>query len=101
MKQSFGYLIYADSLKDAINVLEPFIIAGNNYNTAMFLVLGWLLVVSEAPFVNNNSLYLVYRTKKKQLEHSHVSIYFYSSCHLLWTSGDGYGVVWRRQGIFG
>lgn len=65
MKQSFGYFVYADSSKEAINVLEAFIIAGNNYNTAMFLILGWLLVISEAPFVNNNSLYLIYRTNKR------------------------------------
>lgn len=65
MKQSFGYLRYADSMQESVNVLEAFIVAGNNYNTAMFLVLGWLLVISEAPFVNNNSLYLIYRTNKK------------------------------------
>lgn len=65
MKQSFGYFVYANTLKEDINVLEAFVIAGNNYNTAMFLVLGWLLVISEAPFVNNNSLYLIYRTNKK------------------------------------
>lgn len=65
MKQSFGYFVYADSLKQPVNVLEAFVIAGNNYNTAMFLVLGWLLVISEAPFVNSNSLNLIYRTNKK------------------------------------
>lgn len=65
IKQSFGYLLYAESLQEPVNVLEAFIVAGNNYNTAMFLVLGWLLVISEAPFVNNNALYLIYRTKKK------------------------------------
>lgn len=66
MKQSFGYFVYADSLKEPVNVLEAFVIAGNNYNTAMFLVLGWLLVISEAPFVNSSSFYLIYRTDKKK-----------------------------------
>lgn len=65
MKQSFGYFVYADSLKEPVNVLEAFVVAGNNYNTAMFLILGWLLVISEAPFVNSISFYLIYRTNKK------------------------------------
>lgn len=65
LKQSAEYLAYAKSMGEAVNVLDAFIIAGNNYNTVMFFVLGWLLVISEAPFVNNNSFYLIYRTKKK------------------------------------
>lgn len=65
LKQSVEYLAYAKSMGEAVNVLDAFIIAGNNYNTIMFLVLGWLLVISEAPFVNSNALYLIYRTMKK------------------------------------
>lgn len=65
LKQSVEYLAYAKSVGEAVNVLDAFIIAGNNYNTVMFFVLGWLLVISEAPFVDNNSFYLIYRTKKK------------------------------------
>ncbi|MBD5465027.1 MAG: hypothetical protein HDR22_04295 [Lachnospiraceae bacterium] len=65
LKQSVEYLAYADSTGEAVNVLDAFIIAGNNYNTVMFLVLGWLLVISEAPFVDNNSAYVIYRTQRK------------------------------------
>lgn len=65
MKQAFGYLQYAGSTGEPINVLETFVVCGNNANTVMFLVLGWLFVISEAPFVNNNSLYLIHRTSKK------------------------------------
>lgn len=64
LKQCFGYVLYARSLGRAVNILEPFIIAENNYNTVMFMVLGWLLVISDAPFINNNSMYLIYRTEK-------------------------------------
>lgn len=66
LKQTYGYLLYADNIGNSVNVLEAFIVAGNNYNTAMFLVLGWLLVISEAPFINNNSFYLMSRTNKKR-----------------------------------
>ena len=64
LKQSAGYLLYSNEIGLSVNVLEPFIIAGNNYNTVMFLVLGWLLVISEAPFVNSNSTFLMYRTQR-------------------------------------
>lgn len=64
-KQSVGYLLYANEAGLSVNVLEPFVITGNNYNTVMFLVLGWLLVISEAPFVNSNSTFLMYRTQRK------------------------------------
>ena len=65
LRQSMEYLAFADSRVEAVNVLEAFLIAGNNYNQVMFLVLGWLLVISEAPFLNENSMYLIYRTRRK------------------------------------
>lgn len=65
LSQTSGYLAYADHYDEPVNVLEAFLIVGNNANTVMFLVLGWLLVLSSAPFVDQNSLYLIYRTKKK------------------------------------
>lgn len=106
MKQSFGYLVYADSSKEAINVLEAFVIAGNNYNTAMFLVLGWLLVISEAPFVNNNSLYLIYRTNKKNWNIAMIlyiflqAVIYYgiiASCTVLFSVSRGFlGNIWSN-----
>lgn len=106
MKQSFGYFVYADSSKEAINVLEAFVIAGNNYNTAMFLVLGWLLVISEAPFVNNNSLYLIYRTNKKNWNMAMILYIFFQAviyygiiagCTVLFSAGRGFwGNIWSN-----
>lgn len=106
MKQSFGYLVYADRSKEAINVLEAFVIAGNNYNTAMFLVLGWLLVISEAPFVNNNSLYLIYRTNKKKWNIAMILYIFFQAviyygiiagCTVLFSVSRGFfGNIWSN-----
>ena len=99
MKQSFGYFVYADSLKQPVNVLEAFVIAGNNYNTAMFLVLGWLLVISEAPFANSNSLNLIYRTNKKNWNTAMTlyifcqAIIYYSllaGCTMLFSAKNGF-----------
>ncbi|GFI22825.1 hypothetical protein IMSAGC011_01601 [Lachnospiraceae bacterium] len=106
MKQSFGYFVYADSLKESINVLEAFVIAGNNYNTAMFLVLGWLLVISEAPFINSNSLYLIYRTNKKNWNAAMILYIFYQAiiyysliagCTMLFSVKNGFfSNVWSN-----
>lgn len=65
LKQAMGYMMYANDVGMTVNVLESFIISGNNYNTVMFLVLGWLLIISEAPFVNSNAAFLIYRTERK------------------------------------
>ena len=99
MKQSFGYLIYADSLQQPVNVLEAFIIAGNDYHTVMFFVLGWLLVISEAPFVNGNSLHLIYRTNKKNWNMAMIlylfcqAVIYYSllaGCTMLFSAQNGF-----------
>lgn len=65
LSRCFGYFAYADSIGEPMNALEPYIIAMNDAKTVMFLVLGWLLVISEAPFISGNSLYLIYRTDKR------------------------------------
>ena len=64
LRQTAEYLAYAAHFGEPVNVLEGFLIAGNTSNTVMFLVLGWLLVISAAPFVDSSTRYLIYRTKK-------------------------------------
>lgn len=65
LRQTAEYLAYAAHFGEPVNVLEGFLIAGNTSNTVMFLVLGWLLLISAAPFVDSNTGYLIYRTKKR------------------------------------
>lgn len=64
LHRSLDYYIYAESLGETVNVLETFIIAGNDASTIMFMVLGWFLIISEAPFVNGNAQFLVCRTNR-------------------------------------
>ncbi len=66
LHRSLDYFMYADSLGETINVLEAFIIAGNDASTIMFIVLGWLLTISEAPFVNSNAQFLICRTNRRK-----------------------------------
>ena len=61
----FSYIQYAQDIGESINVLEPFLVAANNPNTIVFLILGWLLVISGVPFIDHISYYAIYRTKRK------------------------------------
>lgn len=65
LKDYIGYIYYAEDMKEAVNVLDVFLIAGNNPNKIIFYSLGWLLVMSGTPFINNVSSYAIYRTKRK------------------------------------
>lgn len=66
INHSIGYVRYAASLGEPINVLEPFLVAANNPNTILFMILGWLLVISGVPFIDDISYYAVYRTNRKR-----------------------------------
>ncbi|MBR1599542.1 MAG: hypothetical protein IJ661_11620 [Lachnospiraceae bacterium] len=65
LKFAVGYIQYGNYIGEPINVLEPFIIVGNCDRIIMLLTVGWLLIMSEAPFVNKISFYALYRTKRK------------------------------------
>ena len=65
LKFAVGYIQYGKYIGEPINVLEPFIIVGNCDRIIMLLTVGWLLIMSEAPFVNKISFYALYRTQRK------------------------------------
>lgn len=65
INQSMEYIRYAQEMHEAINVLEPFLVAVNNPNTIIFLVLGWMLVISSTPFIDTMSFCIIHRTTRK------------------------------------
>ena len=65
LKFAVGYIQYGKYIGEPINVLEPFIIVGDCDRIIMLLTVGWLLIMSEAPFVNKISFYALYRTQRK------------------------------------
>ena len=65
LKFAVGYIQDGDYIGEPINVLEPFIMVGNCDRIIMLLTVGWLLIMSGAPFVNKISFYALYRTKRK------------------------------------
>lgn len=65
LNRSLDYYMYVDSVGQKVNVLEAFIVGGNDASTILFMILGWLLIISAAPFINNNSQFLICRTNKR------------------------------------
>ena len=61
-----GFLQYAADTGEPINILETFCVVEQHYVNMLFLVLGWLLVVADAPFMKGNIYLLLYRCGKKR-----------------------------------
>ncbi len=60
-----NFLDYAAGTGEPVNILEAFPVVEHEYKSVMFLVLGWFLIVSDAPFINGNTYYSLYRTRKR------------------------------------
>lgn len=61
-----GFLQYAADTGEPINILETFCVVEQHYVNMLFLVLGWLLVVADAPFMKGNIYLLLYRCGRKR-----------------------------------
>jgi len=60
------YLQYAEALHEPIQILEPFIISLSVRQNMAFLVLGLLLVLSDAPFMTRRTPYVLLRTSRRK-----------------------------------
>lgn len=60
-----NFLDYVAGTREPVNILEAFLVVEHEYKTVMFLALGWFLVISDAPFINGNTHYSLYRIRKR------------------------------------
>lgn len=60
-----NFLDYVISTGEPVNILEAFPVVEHERGTMMFLVLGWFLIIADAPFVGGNTCYCLYRAKKR------------------------------------
>lgn len=81
---SFSFSHYVQSYGETANILETFIVVGNSSSTSMFVVLGWLLIISEAPFVNNNVHFLISRTNRQNWNVA-VLLYIFLQCAIYYS----------------
>lgn len=66
----FGYWLnnfvqYALDTGEPVNILEAFIVVEHHQKTLLFLVLGWLLIISDAPFIKRNTYLMLCRSSRK------------------------------------
>lgn len=69
----FGYwlnlfLQYALDVGEPVNILEAFIVVEHHHKSILFLVVGWLLIISDAPFIKRNTYLSLYRSSRKKWE---------------------------------
>lgn len=61
-----NFLGYAVETGEPINILETFCVIEQHYVNMLFLVLGWLLVIADAPFITGNVYLLLYRCGRRR-----------------------------------
>lgn len=85
----FGYWLncfiqYAVDIGEPINILEGFIVVEHYNKNILFLVLGWLLMMSDAPFIKRNTYLMLCRSNRKKwniamLQYIIIQAFFYVS----------------------
>lgn len=76
---------YAMDIKEPVNICEAFIVMENQGIAGRFWVLGYLLVIADAPFVGKNTYMLLYRSGRRvwnmgMLLYVFIQTFVYSGC---------------------
>ena len=56
---------YAMDIKEPVNIFEAFIVMENQGIAGRFWVLGYLLIIADAPFIRRNTYMLLYRSGRR------------------------------------
>jgi len=62
---TYNYVLFAARLNEPVNILESFVIMGSLRQHMTFILLGLLLILSDAPFVSQRTTYTIVRTSRK------------------------------------
>lgn len=60
-----NFFQYVCDTGEPINILETFVVIEQDTLSIVFLVLGWLLVIADAPFIQSNTYFILYRSSRK------------------------------------
>lgn len=79
------FLKYAADMGEPVNILEAFVVVAHLYKNMLFLPLGWLLLVADAPFVKGNAYLVLHRCGRKvwnlgMLLYIAVQAFLYAAC---------------------
>ena len=58
----YDFLRYTIQIKEPVNILEAFIVTENQSIAGIFWVIGYLLIIADAPFVKANTCMILYRS---------------------------------------
>ena len=61
-----NYMQYVWAAGEPVNILEAFIVVEHHNKTMLFLVPGWLLVISDAPFIKGNTYLTLCRSSRRK-----------------------------------
>ena len=61
-----NYMQYVWATGEPVNILEAFIVVEHHNKTMLFLVPGWLLVISDAPFIKGNTYLTLCRSSRRK-----------------------------------
>ncbi|MDE7423260.1 MAG: hypothetical protein K2N51_06170 [Lachnospiraceae bacterium] len=61
-----NFILYIQDTGEVVNVLEGFILIEHERKYLLLLLLGWLVIISDAPFIRGNAYYSLYRTNKNR-----------------------------------
>ena len=59
------FLQYALDTGEPVNILEAFIVVVHYHKSILFLIAGWLLIISDAPFIKRNTYLSLCRSSRK------------------------------------
>ena len=83
LMMSGNYLEYAAGRN--VQLFEPFIVAITSPTYSIFIMMGLLLTLLDAPFINIRTPYLVTRGSRGELVQRNAAIYVHSDCILLYS----------------
>lgn len=61
-----NFICYVQDTGEPVNVLGAFVVLEQHYMNMLFLVVSWLLIISDAPFIRGNTYYLLYRSSRRR-----------------------------------
>lgn len=61
-----NFLQFALDMGEPVNILEAFIVVEHHHKCILFLIVGWLLIISDAPFIKRNTYLSLCRSSRKR-----------------------------------
>lgn len=80
-----NFMQYVWDTGEPVNILEAFIVEEHYYKNILFLLPGWLLLISDAPFMKGNTYLTLCRSSRKRwdiamLQYIMVQAFLYVTC---------------------